>query len=167
MYIGLISDTHCWFDERLRTFLEPVDVIWHAGDFGSIETLDNIKSFKPLTGVYGNCDDYIVRLAVPEFQLFMVEGLKVAMTHIGGYPGHYSYGAARFIERHKPDLFVCGHSHILRVMNDKRLNMLVLNPGAAGVQGFHKVRTALRFKIERDGIKEMEVGEWERRYTDQ
>lgn len=163
MYIGLISDTHCWFDDKLRAFLDPVDEIWHAGDFGSIETLDNIKDFKPLRGVYGNCDDYIVRLAVPEFQLFEMEGMRVAITHIGGYPGHYYYNAARFLERHKPSLFVCGHSHILRVMNDFKRNMMVLNPGAAGIQGFHKVRTALRFKIENGGLKEMEVGQWERK----
>lgn len=163
MYIGLISDTHCWFDDKLRAFLDPVDEIWHAGDFGSIETLDNIKEFKPLRGVYGNCDDYIVRLAVPEFQLFEMEGMRVAITHIGGYPGHYYYNAARFLERHKPGLFVCGHSHILRVMNDFKRNMMVLNPGAAGIQGFHKVRTALRFKIENGQLKEMEVGQWERR----
>ena len=163
MYIGLISDTHCWFDDKLRAFLDPVDEIWHAGDFGSIETLDNIKEFKPLRGVYGNCDDYIVRLAVPEFQLFEMEGMRVAITHIGGYPGHYYYNAARFRERHKPGLFVCGHSHILRVMNDFKRNMMVLNPGAAGIQGFHKVRTALRFKIENGGLKEMEVGQWERK----
>lgn len=163
MYIGLISDTHCWFDDKLCAFLDPVDEIWHAGDFGSIETLDNIKEFKPLRGVYGNCDDYIVRLAVPEFQLFEMEGMRVAITHIGGYPGHYYYNAARFLERHKPSLFVCGHSHILRVMNDFKRNMMVLNPGAAGIQGFHKVRTALRFKIENGGLKEMEVGQWERK----
>lgn len=161
-FIGLISDTHCWFDNRLREFLKPVDVVWHAGDFGNVETYSDIVTFKPVVGVYGNCDGYDVREVCPRIQLFEVEGKKVLMMHIGGYPGRYDFQALRLIEAHRPDIFVCGHSHILKVVNDKHYNMLVLNPGAAGLQGFHLVRTALRFHIDDGKIHDMEVGEWKR-----
>lgn len=161
-YIGLLSDTHCIFDDALRKFFEPVDEIWHAGDFGNIETLDAIAGFKPLKGVYGNCDDKSVRAAVPPVQWFEVGGMKVLMMHIGGYPGRYDYKAIQLIYAHRPDIFICGHSHILKVINDRKLNMLTINPGAAGIQGFHNVRTALRFRIEEGNIKDMEVGEWPR-----
>ncbi len=162
-YIGLISDTHCVFDDKIRGFLEPVDTIWHAGDFGNIETVDAIARYKPLVGVYGNCDDAKIRSTQPYIQNFTVEGMKVLMMHIGGYPGRYDYRALQLIEAHRPDIFICGHSHILKVVNDKKRGMLVINPGAAGVQGFHQVRTALRFKIEGGKITDMEVGEWERK----
>lgn len=162
MYIGLISDTHCYFDDKLKGFLEPVDVIWHAGDFGNARTAREIARVKPLVGVFGNCDGYDIRDDYPLCQVMDVEGKKVLMMHIGGYPGRYDYRALRLIEAHRPDVFVCGHSHILKVVNDKHYNMLVLNPGAAGIQGFHLVRTALRFKIEAGVIKDMEVGEWQR-----
>ena len=161
-YIGLISDTHCYFDDKLKEFLEPVDEIWHAGDFGNAETAAAIARVKPLVGVYGNCDGYDIRGDYPLCQVMDVEGKKVLMMHIGGYPGRYDYRALNLIEAHRPDVFVCGHSHILKVVNDKHYNMLVLNPGAAGLQGFHLVRTALRFKIEEGVIKDMEVGEWPR-----
>ena len=162
-YIGLLSDTHCVFERALRQFLEPVDRIWHAGDFGNLETADAVAAFRPLTGVHGNCDDQRVRLAHPPVQVFETEGRKVLMMHIGGYPGRYSWQALQLIEAHRPDIFVCGHSHILKVVHDKKRDMLVLNPGAAGVQGFHQVRTALRFRIEDGNIFDMEVGEWERK----
>lgn len=162
-YIGLISDTHGVFDDRLKGFLEPVETIWHAGDFGNIQTVDAISAFKPLTGVYGNCDDNQIRLCQPYTQVFTVEGMKILMMHIGGYPGRYDWKALQLIEAHRPDIFICGHSHILKVINDKKRDMLTLNPGAAGIQGFHQVRTALRFKIEDGSIREMEVGEWEKR----
>ena len=142
MYIGVISDTHCWFDEPLRKFLEPVDEIWHAGDFGNEETLLQIAAFKPLKGVYGNCDGTPVRSRVPYTQFFECEGKKV--------------------NAHLPDIFVCGHSHILRVIFDKKYNMLTVNPGAAGIQGFHQVRTAVRLHIDDGNIHDMEVGEWPR-----
>lgn len=161
-YIGLISDTHGVFDDKLKRFLEPVDVIWHAGDFGNIETVDAIAAFKPLVGVHGNCDDTKIRLCQPFTQILLVEGMKIVMTHIGGYPGRYDWKALQLIQAHRPDIFICGHSHILKVMNDKKMNMLTINPGAAGIQGFHQVRTALRFKIEAGIIQDMEVGEWER-----
>lgn len=161
--IGVISDTHCIFDEKIKTFLSEVDVIWHAGDFGNIETADAIAHFKPLIGVYGNCDDYSVRLVHPLVQVFMEEKMKVLMTHIGGYPGRYPWKIIQLLEAHRPNIFVCGHSHILKVINDKKLNILTINPGAAGIQGFHNVRTALRFKIDGTEILDMEVGEWERK----
>ena len=163
MYIGLISDTHGVFSKEFRDFLEPVDQIWHAGDFGNIETVDTIARFKPLRGVYGNCDDKNIRLCQPPVQWFTIEGMKILMMHIGGYPGRYDYKALQLIHAHRPDIFICGHSHILKVINDRSLNMLTINPGAAGIQGFHNVRTALRFKIEEGTIKDMEVGEWERK----
>ena len=161
-YIGLISDTHNYFDNNLREFLSPVDVVWHAGDFGSEDNYSDIVTCKPVVGVYGNCDGYDVRGLCPRVQIFDIEGKKVLMMHIGGYPGRYDLNALRLIEAHRPDIFVCGHSHILKVMNDKHYNMLVLNPGAAGIQGFHQVRTALRFHIDGGVIHDMEVGEWPR-----
>ena len=161
-YIGLISDTHCHFDSKLREFLSPVDVVWHAGDFGNVDTYSDIVTMKPVVGVYGNCDGYDVREVCPRIQLFDEGGMKVLMMHIGGYPRRYDYQALRLIEAHRPDIFVCGHSHILKVVNDKHYGMLVLNPGAAGLQGFHLVRTALRFHIDDGRIHDMEVGEWKR-----
>lgn len=163
MYIGIISDTHCCFDDNLKRFLEPVDEIWHAGDFGNEETLLEISSFKPLTGVYGNCDGTPVRMRVPYSRNFEREGKKILMTHIGGYPGRYDRKAFQLINAHLPDIFVCGHSHILKVMNDPKYNMLTINPGAAGIQGFHIVRTAIRFHIDEGRIHDMEVGEWDLR----
>ena len=164
MFIGLISDTHGVFDPRFKAFLEPVDQIWHAGDFGGGMTLaEEIAAFKPLVGVAGNCDNHDLRYQHPLYRFFECEGLKVLMTHIGGYPGRYDAAARRLIDCYKPDILVCGHSHILKVMRDpKRGNMLIINPGAAGIQGFHIVRTALRFMIENGKIHSMEVFELER-----
>ena len=159
-YIGLISDTHGYFDEKVRKFLEPVDVVWHAGDFGNEATLSEIATFKPLVCVHGNCDGYDVRDFARASQFFEQDGMTVLMTHIGGYPDHYDYRALRLIEAYRPQVFVCGHSHILKVVHDKHYDMMVLNPGAAGIQGFHLVRTALRFRIEDGNLKDMEVGEW-------
>lgn len=163
-YIGLISDTHCHFDDKVRKFLEPVDTIWHAGDFGNAETAARIAAFKPLTGVYGNCDGQDIRIDYPVAQVIEVQGLKILMTHIGGYPGRYDWRALQLIEAHRPDVFICGHSHILKVVNDRHYDMMVLNPGACGLQGFHLVRTALRFRIEEGKLKDMEVGEWPKEY---
>ena len=156
-YIGLISDTHCIFDGKVRSFLEPVDTIWHAGDFGNAATAAAIAAFKPLTGVCGNCDGQDVRIDYPKAQLIELQGLKILMTHIGGYPGRYDYKALQLIEAHRPDIFVCGHSHILKVMNDGARDLLYVNPGAAGLQGWQVVRTALRFRIEGGEVKDMEV----------
>ena len=163
MYIGLISDTHGVFSKEFRDFLEPVDQIWHAGDFGGgMELAEQIAAFKPLVGVAGNCDNYNLRYVHPVYRVFECEGMKVLMTHIGGYPGRYDASARTLIDTHKPDIFVCGHSHILKVMRDPKRNMMVINPGAAGIQGFHVLRTALRFRIENGKISDMEVFELDR-----
>ena len=162
MYIGLISDTHGLFDAPLENFLKPVDEIWHAGDFGGLETAQKIASFKPLKGVYGNCDGQDVRLDYPHHRLFDCCGMKVLMIHIGGYPGRYDPRARALIDEFHPDIFVCGHSHILRVMNDHKRSMMVINPGAAGTYGFHTVRTALRFRIDDGRIHDMEVWEMDK-----
>lgn len=163
MFIGLISDTHGVFDQPFRDFLEPVDQIWHAGDFGGgMELAEDIAGFKPLVGVAGNCDNHDLRFIHPLHRFFECGGLKILMTHIGGYPGKYDPRARRLIEELRPDIFVCGHSHILKVVRDTRRNMLVINPGAAGIQGFHIVRTALRFHIDDGRIHDMEVFEVDR-----
>lgn len=163
--IGLISDTHGTFDDVLQRFLVDVDEIWHAGDFGNIETADAIAAFKPLRGVYGNIDGAVLRRVYPRWQQFECEQVKVVMTHIGGYPGRYYTGVADLLRTVRPKIFISGHSHILKVIYDKKLDLLHLNPGAAGLSGFHRVRTALRFVIDGDRIEELEVGEWERRST--
>ena len=164
MFIGLISDTHGVFDPQFRDFLEPVDQIWHAGDFGGgMELAEEIAAFKPLVGVAGNCDNHSLRFIHPLHRFFECGGMKVLMIHVGGYPGRYDPGARELIDRYRPDIFVCGHSHILKVVRDmKRGGMLVVNPGAAGIQGFHLVRTALRFRIDDGQIHDMEVFELER-----
>ena len=160
MYIGLISDTHGVFSQEFRDFLAPVDQIWHAGDFGGgLELAEEIAAFKPLVGVAGNCDNYNLRFTHPVHRFFECEGMKVLMTHIGGYPGRYDVRAKELINKYSPDIFVCGHSHILKVVRDPNRDMLVLNPGAAGLQGFHVFRTALRFKIEAGRIHSMEIFE--------
>ena len=163
MYIGLISDTHGIFSPQFKEFLEPVDQIWHAGDFGGgMELAAEIAKFKPLVGVAGNCDNYNLRYEHPIHRFFECEGLKVLMTHVGGYPGKYDSKARELIDTYKPDIFVCGHSHILKIVSDSKRKMLVINPGAAGIQGFHVVRTALRFKLEEGRIHSMEVFELDR-----
>lgn len=163
MYIGVISDTHGVFSDVFKKFLEPIDEIWHAGDFGGgYDFYKSISDFKPLVGVYGNCDGRDIRLECPEFQTIEREGLKILMTHIGGYPGHYDRKALQKIIAERPDIFVCGHSHILKVMNDHKNHLLMINPGAAGLQGWHVVRTALRFRIEAGKVSDMEVFEVKR-----
>ncbi len=161
-YIGLISDTHGTFDDKWRSFRAPVDEIWHAGDFGTLECADSIAAFKPLKGVYGNCDGYDIRADYPLYLSFESGGMSVLMTHIGGYPGRYDPRARALIDEIRPQIFVCGHSHILKVINDPKRDMLVVNPGAAGLFGFHKVRTALRFRIDSGDIHDMEVCEWDK-----
>ena len=163
MYIGLISDTHGVFDPRFREFFSQVDQIWHAGDFGGgMELAARMADFKPLVGVAGNCDNHDLRFTHPLHRFFECEGLKVLMTHIGGYPGRYDPRARKLIDELHPDIFVCGHSHILKVVRDTKRNMLVINPGAAGIQGFHIVRTALRFHIDDGKIHDMELFEVDR-----
>ena len=164
MYIGLISDTHGVFDRRFKEFLEPVDQIWHAGDFGGgMDMAAEIAAFKPLVGVAGNCDNHSLRFEHPLHRFFECEGMNIPMANVGGYPGRYDPRARQLIDQYKPDIFVCGHSHILKVMRDpKRNNMLVINPGAAGIQGFHLVRTALRFRLDAGKISDMEIFELDR-----
>lgn len=163
MHIGLISDTHGIFSPQFREFLAPVDQIWHAGDFGGgLDLAREIAEFKPLVGVAGNCDNHDLRYTHPMHRFFVCEGMKVLMTHVGGYPGRYDPRARKLIDEYRPDIFVCGHSHILKVVRDPGRNMLVINPGAAGIQGFHVVRTALRFHIDEGRIHDMEVFELDR-----
>lgn len=163
MFIGLISDTHGVFSQQFRDFLEPVDQIWHVGDFGGgMDLAEEIAKFKPLVGVAGNCDNHQLRFIHPLHRFFECEGVKVLMTHVGGYPGRYDVRARELIDRYCPDIFVCGHSHILKVVRDTKRDMLVINPGAAGIQGFHIVRTALRFHIDDGRIHGMEVFELDR-----
>lgn len=163
MYIGLISDTHGVFSEEFRNFFAEVDQIWHAGDFGGgMDLAEEIAAFKPLFGVAGNCDNYNLRYTHPLHRFFECEGMKVLMTHIGGYPGRYDPAARRLIDELNPDIFICGHSHILKIMRDDKRNMLVINPGAAGIQGFHIVRTAVRFHIDEGRIHSLEYMELER-----
>lgn len=158
--IGLLSDTHCHFDSKLAEFFKDRDEIWHAGDFGNRAVSDAITAIKPIRGVYGNCDGTDIRELHPYLQIFNLEGMKFLMMHIGGYPGRYDYRALQLITAHKPDVFICGHSHILKIVNDKVNNLICINPGAAGYQGFQTVRTALRFKVENGALHNMEVGEW-------
>ncbi|MBE6219730.1 MAG: metallophosphoesterase family protein [Rikenellaceae bacterium] len=162
MKIGIISDTHGTFDKVLQDFLQPCDEVWCAGDFGTTEVADKIAAFKPLRAVYGNIDGEIVRRMYGEFCFFEVEGVKVLMTHIGGYPRKYAPKALQHIHGARPKIFVAGHSHILKVIYDPIYDLLHINPGAAGKYGIHKVRTAVRFDIEAGEIKNMEIGEWEK-----
>ena len=163
MYIGLISDAHGVFDARFKEFLAPVDQIWHAGDFGGgMDLAAEFARSKPLLGAAGNCDNHDLRFEHPLHRFFECEGMKILMTHIGGYPGRYDARALKLINEYRPDIFVCGHSHILKVVRDPKRNMLVINPGAAGIQGFHIVRTALRIHIDNGNIRNMEVFELDR-----
>ena len=161
--IGILSDTHGWFDDTLRRFFSDVDELWHAGDIGSIELADQIAAFKPLRAVWGNIDGGATRLSFHRFESFECERVPVLMTHIGGYPGRYDREAYIRILQERPKLFICGHSHILKIQFDSRMSMLCLNPGAAGINGFHQVRTAVRLVIEDGGMHDLEVGEWPRR----
>lgn len=157
--IGLLSDTHDFLPERLHFYFERVDEIWHAGDFGSLELADRLADFKPVKGVYGNIDGQDVRAVFPQHQRFMCEQVDVWMTHIGGYPGRYERYVKPEIYKNPPQLFISGHSHILKVIYDKKLDLLHMNPGAAGYKGFHKMMTAIRFVIDGKNIRDLEV--WE------
>mgnify|MGYP003125728114 CR=1 FL=1 len=159
--ILLLSDTHSHIDDRIIFYAQQADEIWHAGDIGLISVTDELKKIKPLKAVYGNIDDHEVRKEFPLNQRFFCEGVDVWITHIGGYPYKYSPAVREEIRKNPPKLFISGHSHILKVMNDKNLNLLHMNPGAAGKHGFHKKRTMLRFKIEDERIFDLEVIELE------
>lgn len=164
--VGLISDTHGVLDEQIFTYFEKCDEIWHAGDFGSLDLADELAAFKPLIGVYGNIDGKEVRSQYPLDMNFTREGFQIWMTHIGGYPGRYERRVWEKLQVNPPQIFVCGHSHILKVIRDKHFqNMMTINPGAAGHHGFHKVRTAIRFTLDIQKIRDFEVIELGRRGT--
>ncbi|SEN51787.1 hypothetical protein SAMN05216436_11797 [bacterium A37T11] len=155
--IGLLSDTHGYLDASIFKHFESCDEIWHAGDFGGNQVAVRLAEFKPLRGVFGNIDDQEIRQAYPEHLRFTSEGVNVWITHIGGYPGHYHPAIKKEIMLNPPMLFISGHSHILKIMYDKKIQSLHLNPGAAGKQGWHKVRTLLRFSISAGNIEDMQV----------
>ncbi len=161
--IGLLSDTHGWWDEKYATYFASCDEIWHAGDIGSADVALRLSAIRPLRAVCGNIDGYPVRQMYPKTLHFTIEDVSVMMTHIGGYPGRYEPAIRAELYETKPQLFVCGHSHILKVMFDKRLNCLCLNPGAAGKSGFHTVRTLMRFVIDGADIRDMEIIELAKR----
>jgi len=155
--IGLIADTHNYLDESVFVHFKDCDEIWHGGDFGTVDIANQLKAFKPLKGVYGNIDGMDVRSIYPEQLVFMCEGIKVLMRHIGGYPPKYHPETKKEILLHQPQLFISGHSHILKIMYDEKLNSLHMNPGAAGKQGWHKVRTLIRFVVDGKEMKDCEV----------
>lgn len=154
--IGLISDTHGFLDNTVFEHFNNCDEVWHAGDFGS-DVIEPLKAFKPLKGVYGNIDTALIRPEFPEQLIFMCEEVKVMMRHIGGYPPKYNPATKKELLIHQPQLFIGGHSHILKIMFDDTINCLHMNPGAAGKSGWHKVRTIIRFVIDGKNMKDCEV----------
>ena len=157
--IALLADNHSYYGKEIGDNLGDIDEIWHAGDMGSFESLDELKKYGPIKGVYGNIDDADMRSEYPEDLFWNVGKIKILMTHIGGYPGKYKGRAVKLIQEHKPNVFICGHSHICKVMPDKINNLLHLNPGAYGFHGFHQMRTFLKFDIKDDKIINMRVVE--------
>jgi uncharacterized protein len=160
--IILLSDSHHSLDERIFPHLKECDEIWHAGDIGDLKVTDKLKKYAPLRAVWGNVDSQKVRKEFRETTYFKCEELKVMMTHIGGYPGRYEKGVKEILEYKKPNLFISGHSHILKVMHDKKLDILHMNPGAIGNYGWHKVKTILAFNVEGKDIKDLRVIEFPR-----
>ncbi len=163
--ILLISDTHSYWDKALDRALSEADELWHAGDWGDVNLLDNLPKSITIRGVYGNIDGLEIRKSFSKELFFEIEGLKIYMTHIGGYPGRYYKEVRTKLEKLRPDIYICGHSHILKVVRDKRLNLLHLNPGAIGNKGFHKKRTMLRFQLDNGEIKNVSVLEYEKNYS--
>ena len=157
--ILLLSDTHSHLDEKVLKYVHLADEVWHAGDIGDLNVTDTLKSLKPLRGVYGNIDDDKARMEFPLHNRFFCEGVDVWITHIGGYPDKYNQAIRAEIQQNPPKLFICGHSHILKVQFDKKLGLLHMNPGACGIHGFHQVRTMLRFEIDGDTIQNLEIVE--------
>ena len=160
--IGLLSDTHTFLHPKIFEVFKDCDEIWHAGDIGNLETVNKLQKFKPVKAVYGNIDGQSVRISFPEVQVFTIENRKVLIIHIGGYPGRYEKRARLLIEKEKPDIFISGHSHILKVMYDNKHELLHMNPGAAGKFGLHLKITMLRFVIDKSEIKELEIIELEK-----
>ena len=161
--ILLLSDTHSYIDAQILKYVKLADEVWHAGDIGDLKVTDTIKNLKPLRAVYGNIDDNLARLEFPLDNKFTVEDVSVWITHIGGYPNKYNQRIREEIKLNSPKIFISGHSHILKVQYDKKLNLLHLNPGAAGNHGFHNVRTMLRFTIDKEQIKDLEIIELAKR----
>ena len=155
--ILLLSDTHSYMDDAILKHARWADEVWHAGDIGNLKVTDALAKLKPLRGVHGNIDDHIIQKEFPENNRFFCEGVDVLITHIGGYLPKYNSRTRDIIKENPPKLFICGHSHILKVMMDKKLGVLHMNPGACGKHGFHQVRTMLRFVIDGDNIKDLEV----------
>lgn len=162
MKIGLLSDTHSVLHPKVFEHFKDCDEIWHAGDIGTVDVIDKLSAFKPLKAVYGNIDNHKIRAICPNDLRFECEGVKVWITHIGGYPYKYTKYIREELDKYSPDLFICGHSHILRVMYDKNREILHMNPGAAGNYGIHKVITLLRFEILKGEVKNLEVIEFNR-----
>ena len=161
--VGIVSDTHGHTDEKLLKFFEGCSQIWHCGDIGTISVIKALETVAPVIAVHGNIDGTETRWNNPLFQSFRVEGVSVLMTHIGGYPGKYTPEAKELIAKYRPNLFLAGHSHILKVIPDNKNNLLFINPGAAGISGFHNVRTAIRLTIDGNTFKDLEVAEWPRK----
>lgn len=160
--ILLLSDTHSYIDDRILDYAQQADEIWHAGDIGDISVTDKLAEIKPLRAVYGNIDDNKARAEFPLNNRFTLEGVDVWITHIGGYPGKYYPAIRKEITKNPPKLFICGHSHILKVMPDKLLGLIHMNPGAVGKHGFQKVRTMLRFELNNGKIENLEVIEFKK-----
>lgn len=160
--ILLLSDTHGYLDNSILNHVSWADEVWHAGDIGDLKVTDLIQQEKPIKAVYGNIDGGLARKEFPLHQRFECEGKKIWITHIGGYPGRYDRSIRETIQQDPPDIFICGHSHILKVIHDKKLGLLHLNPGAIGKHGFHKVRTMLRFILDSGVIKDLEIIEFPR-----
>ncbi len=155
--ILLLSDTHSHIDDAILKYAKQADEIWHAGDIGDLAVTDGLAALKPIRGVHGNIDNHVIQKEFPEHQRFMCEGVDVWITHIGGYPNKYNIRVKEALQVNPPNLFICGHSHILKVMYDKKLELLHMNPGACGKHGFHQVRTMLRFTIDKDNITNLEA----------
>ena len=155
--IGLLSDTHSYWDERFNQYFADCDEIWHAGDIGSLEVIERLSKIGPVRAVYGNIDGQNIRTTFPEVNRFTIENTTVLMKHIGGYPGKYDKSVKHLLLEEPPQLFISGHSHILKVLFDKKLNLLHINPGAAGKYGFHTIRTIVRFKIDNGNFTDLEV----------
>jgi len=160
--ILLLSDTHGYIDNDILKYVKQADEVWHAGDIGDLTVTDAIKALKPLRAVYGNIDDVKTRNEFAEHNRFLCEEVDVLITHIGGFPGRYNPKIKNELYQNPPKLFICGHSHILKVMPDKKLNLLHMNPGAVGKHGFHQVRTMLRFTIDGEKIDNLEVIEFKK-----
>jgi putative phosphoesterase len=159
MKIVLISDTHSYLDPKSLPYLKACDEIWHAGDIGNVALAEQLETIAPLRAVYGNIDGHELRARYPEEWMAEVQGLSVYMIHIGGYPGRYPKKLRARLETLRPDLFICGHSHILKVMRDKKLDLLHLNPGACGRHGFHRMKTFLQFEINEGKLEQLQVVE--------